>query len=217
MPPTNYLIYNKKYLSQQRQEEFLDSLHSKRSMQAKSIKEIELSHMKYKLFLTIKTQILKMIKENELDKYIAILRRRKFTRLHIIFTKLLQRVLFVAEWVKVGREAMIRRQNLYLMRFRIGIYLTRAIKYKMRIGINEFLRVKWIKPQLHFLSDIMEQSRYIRRAHRLIRDFLGRTKQQFYFGVKIKRTLHVLFSLRTNIYRYLLRKKEQEMIMQVSL
>lgn len=87
--PTNFLALNKRYPSKQRGLEFKELVETNRKMQAKAIKQLELDNMKYKLFLTIKTQILKMIKDEELDKFIAILRRRKFTRSYIVFTQMI--------------------------------------------------------------------------------------------------------------------------------
>jgi len=52
-------------------------------VQSHQIQKIELERLKYNLFLSIKHDILKEVKEKRLDELIAVLRKRKFTRIFI--------------------------------------------------------------------------------------------------------------------------------------
>ena len=85
-----------------------------------------IDHLKRSVFFTIKHDILKQIKDNELDKLIAVLRRRKFAKLYTIFSLINQITLKTSKEVREGREKLIRRNYFHLMQFKIYTRVRRA-------------------------------------------------------------------------------------------
>lgn len=66
--------------------------------EADRIKEIgDLEKYKYKLFFTIKHEILKQIKDQKIDERIAFLRRVKFVRSYIILQQMNSKVWSLAK------------------------------------------------------------------------------------------------------------------------
>ena len=64
---------------------------------------MEIQRYKYSLFLTIKHDILKKVKDEKLDELVAVLRERKFVRLHITKSMVSKILAIVWNGLYIGR------------------------------------------------------------------------------------------------------------------
>ena len=76
-------LWDKDLPVKDRREMFNKDLRRRKLSQSEQIQKIELERLKYNTFLSIKHDILKEVKEKKLDALIAILRKRKFTRIFV--------------------------------------------------------------------------------------------------------------------------------------
>jgi hypothetical protein len=145
------------------------------------------------VFLTIKQAILKQIKEHQLDALIAVLRERKFARIHTQSAGLDFIVRRLANNLKNGRERMIKR-------FRGLIYKVRAVgcfrkHIKNRYGpryerLDHDLKIHhgWVIPTITCIVPTIRGA-VIERAQKTLRAFLHAKSRGFFAALKFKHTV----------------------------
>lgn len=128
----------------------------RKEIQLQQIKRIELERYKYRIFLTMKHDILKKIKDEKLDELIAVLRERKFARLHITASMLNKILAIVWNGLRVGRMKLLQRNKAMLSVLRVFMSFKRYIKRKYGKAYTgpdfrgERIRQGFVKPALSF-------------------------------------------------------------------
>lgn len=102
----------------------------RREIQLEQIKQLEIQRHKYRLFLTIKHDILKKVKDEKLDELVAVLRERKFARLHITMSMLIKILRIVWNGLDVLRIRNLQRNKLFLAVLRVFLSFRCFVKHK---------------------------------------------------------------------------------------
>ena len=80
--------------------------------------------------MTIKHDILKKVKDEKLDELVAVLRERKFARLHITIGMLVRILKIVWHGLDVLRARLLVRNKIFLAVLRVFLMFRRFIKLK---------------------------------------------------------------------------------------
>lgn len=162
----------------------------RKEIQLEHIKQIELERYKYRVFLTMKHDILKKIKDEKLDELIAVLRERKFARLHIIQSTLNKILAITWNGLRVGRIKLLQRNTVMLSVLRVYMAFKRFQKQKYGRAYGgpesagERARQGFLKPSLNATAMTMNSLAHA-RAEQMIYHFL-RDRSRLYWGFAVR-------------------------------
>lgn len=124
------------------------------------IKQIELEKRKYFLFLSIKHDILKLVKDQQLDVIVKELRKRKLAKSHCMLTKLIQMIRHLHKMLVVKRQHWIKANHRFLCSFRVMLHTVNCLD--RRFGKDRvpgtLARRSTIRPQLTMCGFVMVRS-----------------------------------------------------------
>jgi hypothetical protein len=182
------------------------------------IKRLEMERMKYYMFLTIKRDILKMVKDKKLDDMVALLRRRKIVKQMITHQVLKKGVTLLFSNIENGRDRMLLRRHRQLMTFRIMIRIKNLLN--RRFGRNRIPGTlcgrSSLKPCFVYAS-FAQRSTFEHRAKHLIVTVLRKRAQFFFFKMKVNKLFDIIIKLQQRIKAYINQNHAQQHNIKVAL
>ena len=168
----------------------------------------ELAHYKYNTFLTVKHDILKVVKDQELDKLVAVLRLRKLCKTFIVSRYAHQVSRHLALGLYIRREKRIAE---YIRRFRkreIAHFFTSSMKRRYGEHATRALRTArgYLRPAL-LQAGALHLRTATERARKLVQKCLRERKQILFMKSKFLETIDLITMLQRRLKRIMVNKR----------
>ena len=168
----------------------------------------ELAKYKYNTFLTVRHEILKVVKDQELDKLVAVLRLRKLCKTFIVARVADQVSKHLALGLRAGRERLIAKVYRVYCKTRIANFFASWLKQRYGDHATRDQRIErgHLKPTL-LHTGVLYLRTATERAKKLVQKYLRETKQILYMKTKFLETEALITMLQRRLKRIMINKR----------